>query len=523
MTPIPDSHPANKSIQRVVVLGGGTAGFLSALALKKSLPDKEIVVVRSTKMGVIGVGEGTIPSVLHFLHNYLNIGKFEIFRKVHASPKLGIKYLWGKRPFFNYTFSGQLTSSKGNLSLPRGYYCRENFDFADLNSAMMFYDTMGIRNPKGGPVFNKQHAYHLENKRFVEFMEELADKAGIVKVDAIVLDAIENESGVEAVILEGGQRVEGDFFVDCSGFSSIIMDKVLKEERVDFSDALFCDRAVVGGWDRENEVYHPYTTAETMNAGWCWQIEHDHLINRGYVYCSGFISDEKAVEEFKTKNPKIKDVRVIRFDSNVVKRSWVKNVVAIGNSAGFVEPLEATSIGMICDAALRLSLALQIADGKINELQRRVFNRITLHNWLLIRDFLALHYKFNNRLETPFWKTAMNEVNIGATQEYVEYYKAIGPDLEIFKAEMSRDFFTSEGYLSMLVGQRVPYVKSKPISEAESEKWKGFRQKLGVAASMGLSVQEFLKIARSDNPYQRFGISKNARRNATKSGQLNWH
>ena len=525
---------APKRIKKIVVLGGGTAGFLSAIALNRSLPNVEVVIIRSTKMGVIGVGEGTIPSVVHFLHHFLEIDTFDLYKKVSASPKLGIRYLWGKRPYFNYTFSGQLVSPHRQMQKPRGYYCDEEFDFADLNAALMNNNNVCMRFPNGAPRHNPNVSYHLENKKFVGFLEEMATTEGIQKIDDLVSDVICDEEGVQSLILETGRNIDGDFFIDCSGFRAEIISKALGEERIDFRDALFCDRAVVGGWERTDETYHPFTTAETMNAGWCWRIEHDQLINRGYVFCSDFISEDEAVAEYKRKNPRVGDPRVIRFDSNVVKRSWVKNVVAIGNSAGFVEPLEATAIGMICDASLRLSKALSASDGKILASQRDIFNRITQKNWMIIRDFLALHYKFNDRLDTPFWKAAMNDVSLGDAQEYVDYFRDVGPDFAILNTELKRDFFTAEGYLVMLVGQRLPYQNDFKISTQERITWSQFKQTIDGVAAKGCSVPEFLKLARSPNSGELFGLkarnNQKGNRNpaarvgdSVNSGELNWH
>ena len=465
------SNSFGKPVKKIVVLGGGTSGFLTALAIKKQLPEIELVVVRSTKLGVIGVGEGTILSVVQFLNQFLGIPFHVLYQEAKAAPKLGIKYIWGKHPSFSFTFTGQLYQPNHNLEYPKGYYCSDNFDFADLNSALIANDKVCIKLPNGKPQFNKSVAYHFENKHFVSYLERLADEANILKVDDVFKQANSNEEGITSLVLESGQEVDGDLFIDCSGFRSELIDGVLNEEFVDFSDALFCDSAVVGGWPREkDDIFHPYTTAETMDAGWCWQIEHEKLVNRGYVFCSKFISDEQAELEFRTKNPKANIAKVIRFNTGVRRRVWVKNVIAIGNSAGFVEPLEATAIAMICDSAVRLVKALKASGNHIVPIQRDIFNRVVFENWIIIRDFLALHYKFNDRLNTPFWKAARADVNIGEVQQLVDYYRSVGPDITLLNSDLKRNFFTGEGYLVMLVGQGVPYQRSVNISKEEWEK-----------------------------------------------------
>ena len=524
------AEPSNQ-IKKIVVLGGGTAGFLTALAVKKHLPHLDVTIVRSTKMGVIGVGEGTIPSVVHFLHRFLGFEATALYREVGASPKLGIRYLWGKRPFFNYTFTGQLIQGHPTLSMPRGYYCKDSFEFADVNSALMTFEKCCVRGPNGAPRLNNSSAYHLENRKFVSFLEKQADKLAINKIDNVVEATTSSENGVEKLILEGGQQVQADLFIDASGFRAELIGKALDEPVADYRNALFCDRAVVGGWKRTDETYHPYTTAETMDAGWCWRIEHDDLINRGYVFCSRFISDEQAVEEYQKKNPKAEVAKVIPFPAGVRNRTWVKNVIAVGNSAGFVEPLEATAIGMICDAALRLVKSLQASGCRNLPVQRRIYNRITRTNWDIIRDFLALHYKFNTRLDTEFWKVAREDVDIGNAQEFVDYYREVGPDFTILGTELKRDFFTAEGYLVMLLGQAVPFARPVNISPEQDAAWKKFKDGLKIRAQAGLNVPEFLKLVRSEQGArelnQQTAQANEMRRvrhgESPKIGELNWH
>ncbi len=520
-------------IQKIVVLGGGSAGFLAGVAIAQQLPQVELVIVRSTKMGVIGVGEGTIPSVVQFLHRFLNLEMREFNQAVRPSIKLGIRYLWGQRPFFHYTFSPQLTQLHPRLPLPKGYFCQDNFEYADLNSALMNFDKVCLRRPNGTPKFNPNFAYHLENKQFVDYFEQLADQLGIQKIDAIVERVDADDSGVTALHLDNGQAISGELFIDCSGFRAELVGKVLKEPFVDFHNALFCDRAVVGGWQRTDaDPYHPYTTAETMDAGWAWQIEHDELVNRGYVFCSKFLDDDQAVAEFCEKNPKVEQPRVIRFRAGVHRRTWVKNVVAIGNSAGFVEPIEATAIGMICDAVSRLVRGISVSDLRMLDIQRKIFNRIVFKNWEIIRDFLALHYKFNDRLDTEFWRHCRQYVPLGDAQELVDYYREVGPDFGFLTVELKRDFFTAEGYLAMLLGQRVPYRRQVDIDATMSAQWATFKRNLTQAASAGMGMQDYLALLRN-TPLDQSALAGNGARAISgpgmptsedaRAGELNWH
>jgi tryptophan halogenase len=328
--------------------------------------------------------------------------------------------------------------------------------------------------------------------------------------------------------MESGRRVEGDLFVDCSGFRSELLGRALEEPFVDFKQALFCDRAVVGDWRRTDEVILPYTVAETMNAGWCWQIEHEHLINRGYVFSSAFLSDAEATEEYRRVNPKVEKTHVIKFRSGVHRRTWVKNVVALGNAAGFVEPLESTAIGMICDGALHLVRTLMASNGVVHPIQRDVYNRITGRNWEIIRDFLAIHYRFNNRLDTPFWKACQNDVDLGDIKHMVDYYQEVGPDLSVFAHEMKRDIFSAEGYFVMLVGQKVPHRSPLRVEPAERERWQSYKKDLAKRAAGGMDMPEVMKMLREGSmhgaPSDRPGmVDGDAMVEGVDIGELTWH
>ena len=193
--------------------------------------------------------------------------------------------------------------------------------------------------------------------KLVAHLEQLAKTLGVEFTEGNVRDAEigsvrigpNEERGVLALLLEDGRRLAADLFVDASGFRSELLGRALREPSLNYDRSLFCDRAVIGGWPRTKEPIKPYTMAETMDAGWCWQIEHEHWINRGYVYASSFLSDEEALAELLRKNPQIANTpRVVKFRSFRHERFWVSNVVGIGNASGFVEPLEATALQVIC-------------------------------------------------------------------------------------------------------------------------------------------------------------------------------
>ncbi len=235
-----------------------------------------------------------------------------------------------------------------------------------------------------------------------------------------------------------------------------------------------------------------------MSAGWCWRIDHPDSIMRGYVYSSAFIGDEDAEREFRAGNPKVSATRVVRFASGRFDRAWVKNVVAVGNAGGFVEPLESTALAIICDAS-------RILAGCLSECQRaptrsvvHTYNRTIARAWDTIRDFLGIHYKFNTRYDTPFWKAARSDTVLGPVQELIDYYHENGPST-FFRHTLlqANDLFGMEGYLSLLVGQKVPHRAGYLPTADERKLWQSVQARNRTLAENGLTVQEALEVVLS--------------------------
>ena len=484
--------------QEILVLGGGSAGFLAAITLKTRLPTLNVRVLHSSDIPIIGVGEGTTFTMPIFLHGYLGIDPREFHANVHPTYKLGIQFLWGPRPRFHYSFTNQLDGLIQGMPKPRGFYCYENYDYADITGALMANGRAFERQQDGGPVVPTSVAYHIENENFVHFLEGHTRRMGIEIIDDKVDEVEQNDDGISALKLASGNSVSADLFIDCSGFRSVLLREALGEPWVSYESSLYADRAVAGGWDRSDEPILPFTTAETMNAGWCWQIEHDHFLNRGYVYSSRFLSDDEAEKEFREKNPKIDSTRVIKFDSGATERAWVKNVVALGNSNGFVEPLEATSLAIICDHAAKLVHTLADANFQVSDASRRFFNRYTERNWSAIRRFLAMHYKFNKRIDTEFWRACIEETDLAGAEEIVDYYQSCGPSLLWASEAMGPlDPFGWEGYLVMLVGQKVPFETQYQPGDQEQKVWNQYMTSLAQRAQNSLTMRQATEMIRS--------------------------
>src|SRR5262249_7982750 len=235
-----------------------------------------------------------------------------------------------------------------------------------------------------------------------------------------------------------------------------------------------------------------------MNAGWCWRIEHEDRVDRGYVYASDFISDDEAEREFRQKNPNVTDTRIVKFVSGRHERAWVKNVVAIGNASSFVEPLESTALGGICLDAQALAEALADMDRIVRPTVVRLYNERGALIVDLVRRFLAVHYKFNTRLQTPFWRACLADVDLVGAEAYVEFYRENGPSTLWRQMILDgRDPFGFEGYLSMMIGMNIPYRRTYTIPEHEQRAWTALYNRWQAQAEYALSVEESLRWIRS--------------------------
>ena len=253
-------------IQNILVLGAGSAGLLAAITLKKKLPQIDVRVVRSSDLGVIGVGEGTTASMPPFLFGYLGMSPAIFYARAEPTWKLGIHFLWGPRDHFDFTFSNQIDAQFTNLPRSNGFYAHEEFRWTDLNAALMAEGKAFARNPNGGgPDMNISFGFHIENKKLVETLETMAAELGVAFIEGKVRATERGPDGISALLLEDGQRLATDFFVDCSGFRSELLGRALAEPYVSYDRALFCDRAVQEPREhaRTNRPathsHHPYT------------------------------------------------------------------------------------------------------------------------------------------------------------------------------------------------------------------------------------------------------------------------
>jgi tryptophan halogenase len=401
------------SVQRVVVVGGGTAGWMTAAALVKLLPERVSVhLVESEAIGIVGVGEATLPHIRAF-NERIGIREADFMAWTRATFKLGIEFIdWGAigdnyiHPFGTFGLGG------GEVDFHQ-YWLRlrqEGVPVADLQQFSMGVQVARQNRfelPNGNPgsigsTFG--YAYQFDATLFAPYLRHLAESQGAVRTEGKVVKVnLDGESGdIASLTMESGEVIEGDLFIDCSGFVSLLIGKALGEPFQDWSHWLPNDRAVAMPCRTETPL-SPLTSVIAMPAGWRWRIPLQHRTGNGYVFSTNFISEDEAADALvnAVEGEKIADPRLLKFKAGRRERSWVKNCVAVGLASGFLEPLESTSIYLIQQA---ITFLIELfPDKPVSSIDRDEFNRLIDLEYDRIRDFLILHYHATTRDDTPYW------------------------------------------------------------------------------------------------------------------------
>ncbi|WP_271077247.1 tryptophan halogenase family protein [Aurantiacibacter sp. MUD61] len=399
---------------RVVVLGGGTAGWMTAAGLGKLLSrDVSVTLVESEDIGIVGVGEATLPHIRAFVQR-LGIPEAEFMRATHATYKLGIDFRDFGRIGESYIHPfGSFGEELAGVGFHHWWLqMRATGKAEDLGSyslAVQMARANRFRTPDEGAGLTSTfgYAYQFDATLFGPFMREFGKANGVTRVEGRVTEVErDGESGdVTALLLEDGRRLEGDLFVDCSGFRSLLLGGEMAEDWEDWTHWLPCDRAAAMPCEHvPGEPLRPYTTATAMPAGWRWQIPLQHRMGNGYVFSSAHISEDEACETIRSaaEGAPLQEPRVLRFRPGRRKRSWSGNVVGVGLASGFLEPLESTSI-YLAQMAITYLIELFPEDGQIDPRDRDEFNRLVDLEYDRIRDFLILHYHATTREDSKFW------------------------------------------------------------------------------------------------------------------------
>ena len=401
-------------IQDIVIVGGGTAGWMTAAALSKVLGGAyRIRLVESDEIGIVGVGEATIP-MIKLYNQALDLDENEFVRQTKGSFKLGIEFRdWG-RLGDNYVHGfGKIGQDLGLVAF---YHYWLKLHHAGKAAPLEDYsiNTAACRHGKfmravtdrpNSPLADIAYAYHFDAGLYGQFLRRYAEARGVQRIEGKVVDVqLHAETGfVESVTLDRGERIEGQLFIDCSGFRGLLIEQALKTGYIDWTHWLPCDRALAVPCVNAAGGITPYTRSTARSAGWQWRIPLQHRIGNGYVYSSQFISDDEAAATLLANldGKPLDDPRPLRFVTGKRRKFWSRNVIAVGLSSGFMEPLESTSIHLIQSAIARITAFFPHAG--FNQADIDTFNAHSDFEFDRIRDFLIAHYHATERDDTPFW------------------------------------------------------------------------------------------------------------------------
>ncbi len=448
-----EMHVDKRNVQRVVIAGGGTAGWIAAAALVKQLgPLLDITLVESEEIGTVGVGESTIPTSRTF-HNFLGIDEQAFMRATQASFKLGISFEnWGRdgeRYFHSFGTIGRASTWMGEFH-HLWLHARERGLTGSLDDYCFELKAADAGRFATGADGGINYAYHLDAARYARFLRALSEPAGVRRVEGKIARVEQNaETGfVEALVLGSGERIEGDLFLDCTGFRGMLIEQTLQTGYDDWTQWLPTDSAIAVQTASVAPAV-PYTRAIAHEAGWRWRIPLQHRVGNGIVYARDSLSDDEARAKLiaDIEGDMLTEPRVIRYQTGTRRKAWNKNVVALGLSSGFVEPLESTSIHLMKIAITRL-IQLFPFDGIDDALVAR-FNTLSRRESEGVRDFIILHYHLNQRDE-PLWRRCREMQIPHSLAERIALFRS---GAQAYQA--SEDLFRVDSWVQVMRGQNL--------------------------------------------------------------------
>lgn len=465
---------AETNIRKILIVGGGTAGWMAAAALSRLLnhDDIEITLIESEAIGTVGVGEATIPHILYF-NRLLGLAEDDFVRKTNATFKLGIEFNdWGH-------LGASYLHSFGPYGVPMDGLEFHHFwlrhakkgqvpPIDAYNLQVMAANAGKFQRPinlPNSPLSTLTYAFQFDATLYAKFMREFAEGLGVKRVEGRITEVSQNpDTGhVDAVTLENGDRHEAELFIDCSGFRGLLIEDTLKTGYDDWSDVLPCNRAVAQACETVAPP-SPYTRATAKPAGWQWRIPLQSRTGNGHVYCSDYMSDDEAFKILHDgmDGPPIGEPNFLRFKTGIRKQTWNKNVISLGLAAGFMEPLESTSIHMVQTAIARL--LTNFPDKSFNQPTIDYYNERTRLEYEQVRDFLVLHYYVTKRDDSPFWNYCRTMDIPKSLKDRIAIYNENG---RVYRHD--NEVFGEASWFAVMHGQGLTPQRHHPLANMMSD------------------------------------------------------
>lgn len=445
-------------IKKFVIVGGGSSGWIAAAILSNRMKNElcSIELVESDEIGTIGVGESTIPPFVGLL-KALGIDEVDFIKEVQASFKLGITFTdWKVKNESYFHPFGSIGHAFDHYDFYQIWLKAKlqgfPFELQDFTPAHVMAKHKRFflwEKAKQTPIGETRHALHIDASLAAKYLRKYSEQRGVTRTEGMVTEVVQKENGfIEKVILKSGKEISGDFFIDCSGFRALLIEKTLGVGFNDWGNFLPCNRAIAVQTENVDEP-SPYTLAAASDAGWVWRIPLQHRSGNGYVYSSNYCSDDEAKATLlkAIKGKMLTEPKVIPFKSGVRPELWKNNCLAIGLAGGFIEPLESTAIHLVVrgmDFLLRY-----FPDQNCNPHLIKEYNRRMIADYEEIRDFIVLHYCTTQREDTAFWRWCKNMEIPESLKERLELFKAHGATRdgveELFRLESWQSVFEGMG------------------------------------------------------------------------------
>jgi tryptophan 7-halogenase len=451
---------SEQAIEKIIIVGGGTAGWMTAAALAHKLSGTGVTItlVESAEIGTVGVGEATLPHI-RFFNQTLGIDEATLMARTSATFKLGIEFCnWGKigdryiHPFGDY--GEQIGPADFHHYWTRMKASGDAGKLDDYSYPVRAAEHNRFMLPDSDPqsIFSTfSYAFQFDASQYAAFLSDYAQGKGVERVEGKIIKADSDGStgNIESVTLENGTVISGDLFVDCSGFRGLLIEQELQTGYDDWSLYLPCNRAVAVPCEASAPI-GPYTRATARSAGWQWRIPLQHRIGNGHVYCNEYISDDEATAQLmdNLEGTPLGDPRQLYFKTGKRRKLWNKNCVAIGLSGGFLEPLESTSIHLI-QSGITYLIEL-FPDKGCDSRDVNEYNRVMDLEFDRIRDFLVLHYVANQRDDAPMWRDLRNMKWPDSLKEKVDAFRRRG-----IIPEYAHGLFLPASWLAVFAGQNI--------------------------------------------------------------------
>ncbi len=462
----------DRPVKRIVIVGGGTAGWMAASAFARFLgPSYDLHLIESDDIGTVGVGEATIPAIQLF-NQSLGIDENEFVRATQGSFKLGIEFVDWQAPGHRYIHAfGAIGRPLGLLPFHQ-YWLRHHqqggtsslWDYSPTAQAAAQNRFARIEDRPGALPSGVAYAYHFDAGLYAAFLRKYAEARGVKRSEGQVtnVSASPVTGNIESVTLATGACIEGDFFIDCSGFRGLLIEEALHSGYEDWSNWLPCNRALAVPC-ASVEPLSPYTRSTAREAGWQWRIPLQHRTGNGYVYCSDFTDDSGATETLMSSldGEALAEPRQLRFVTGKRRQIWKKNCVALGLASGFLEPLESTSIHLIQTGIAKL--LDMFPSGPMNDADIAAFNGQMDFEFQSVRDFIILHYKATNR-PGAFWQQCRDMAVPDSLAAKIELFKSQG-----HIARFNNELFTELGWLQVMWGQGLRPERHHPLANQLSD------------------------------------------------------